>query len=153
MQVVPVIDIRGGAVVHAQGGDRDGYRPIVTPLAEGCDPIAVVAGFRKLFPFPLVYVADLDGIIDARPDMATVRRLSEAFADVAFLVDNGAADADRVGRLIALSRVEAVAGSETLACAEDIAGLAALDRRRVALSLTHTHVYGMAFVILEGDPQ
>lgn len=44
-------------------------------------------------------------------------------------------------------------GRPTLAFHGKAAEIArALGVRRVALSLTHTHVYGMAFVILEGDP-
>ena len=55
MHVIPVIDIRAGEVVHAMGGDRAGYKPIRTPLAEGCelkDATAwnvIFAGSRPVF--------------------------------------------------------------------------------------------------------
>ena len=38
MDVIPVIDIKNGQVVHAQGGRRDSYRPIQTPLSATSDP-------------------------------------------------------------------------------------------------------------------
>jgi|DewCreStandDraft_4_1066084.scaffolds.fasta_scaffold101728_2 holo-[acyl-carrier protein] synthase len=44
-------------------------------------------------------------------------------------------------------------GRPTLAFHGRAAEFAArLGVKRVSLSLTHTHIYGMAFVILEGDP-
>lgn len=137
MQIIPVIDIRGGVVVHAMGGNRDGYRPIVTPLAEGSDPVDVVAGFRRLFPFPLVYVADLDGIMQARPDLATIARLSAGLSDVEFLVDNGAADRRAASELMAIPRVGAVIGSETMRTAEAAALLFGGAPERLALSLDY----------------
>ena len=33
MEVIPVIDIKGGAVVRARMGRREQYRPIQTPLS------------------------------------------------------------------------------------------------------------------------
>ncbi|HQS46207.1 MAG TPA: histidine biosynthesis protein, partial [Xanthobacteraceae bacterium] len=33
MQVIPVIDLKGGRVVHARQGARHLYAPIVSPLA------------------------------------------------------------------------------------------------------------------------
>ena len=33
MEVIPVIDLKGGAVVRARLGQRDAYAPIKTPLA------------------------------------------------------------------------------------------------------------------------
>ena len=35
LEIVPVIDLKGGAVVRAKAGDRAHYQPIVTPLAIG----------------------------------------------------------------------------------------------------------------------
>jgi phosphoribosylformimino-5-aminoimidazole carboxamide ribotide isomerase len=62
MDIIPVIDLKGGAVVHARQGRRDEYRPIKTPLAAGSTPADVVAGLMGVYPFPTLYVADLDAI-------------------------------------------------------------------------------------------
>ena len=62
MQVIPVIDLKAGHVVHARLGHRAFYRPIETPLATGSGPIDVVTGLLSLHPFATLYVADLDAI-------------------------------------------------------------------------------------------
>ena len=62
MDVIPVIDIKNGQVVHAQGGRRDSYRPIQTPLSATSAPADVAAGLLRLAPFRKLYIADLDAI-------------------------------------------------------------------------------------------
>ena len=41
MEIVPVIDLKGGAVVRALQGDRANYRPIRTPLSRTSEPADV----------------------------------------------------------------------------------------------------------------
>lgn len=89
MQIVPVIDIRGGEAVAASRGDRARYRPLATPLAASADPVAVALGLRSLFPFPTLYVADLDGIEGRGADHATQRRLAEAWPGAELWIDDG----------------------------------------------------------------
>src|SRR5262245_9451555 len=62
MEVIPVIDLRGGVVVRARMGQRDHYRPIETPLSATSDAVDVTRGLLSLFPFRTLYVADLDAI-------------------------------------------------------------------------------------------
>jgi len=93
MEVIPVIDLRGGVVVAARRGDRAHYRPLDSPLAEGADPVAVALGLRSLYPFPTLYVADLDGIEGRGPDLATQHRLAAAWPGELWL-DDGTADSD-----------------------------------------------------------
>jgi phosphoribosylformimino-5-aminoimidazole carboxamide ribotide isomerase len=97
MQVIPVADIRGGAAVAAVRGDRARYRPIETPLAASADPVDVALGLRTLFPFASLYVADLDGIEGRGPDIATQRRLGDAWPGAELWIDDGAAGAHNDG--------------------------------------------------------
>ena len=62
MEVIPVIDLKGGAVVRARHGDRASYRPIETPLSPTSDPLDVVAGLLSVHAFRTLYIADLDAI-------------------------------------------------------------------------------------------
>lgn len=62
MDVIPVIDLKSGEVVHARQGRRDEYRPIETPLSATSAPRDVAAGLLRLHPFRALYVADLDAI-------------------------------------------------------------------------------------------
>ena len=89
MEVIPVIDLKGGAVVRAHLGRRDSYAPIETPLASTSAPADVVAGLLALHPFRAIYAADLDAIErrgDHGDDFARAwRRLSRD----SFWVDRG----------------------------------------------------------------
>lgn len=94
MQVIPVIDVRGGVAVAASRGDRARYRPLETPLAASPDPVAVALGLKSLFPFPTLYVADLDGIEGRGVDAATQTRLAEAWPGQEIWIDDGTAGSD-----------------------------------------------------------
>ena len=93
MEIIPVIDLKGGVVVRARMGQRDQYRPIETPLSPTSDPVDVVRGLLAVSAFRTLYVADLDAIErkgDARNALA---RVKSAFPQLDLWVDNGLAEA------------------------------------------------------------
>ncbi|TIU15775.1 MAG: hypothetical protein E5W49_23350, partial [Mesorhizobium sp.] len=75
LRIIPVLDLKGGEVVRAQQGKRDRYRPIITPLSQSSDVIAVTEGLRRLHPFPTFYIADLDAIEGGTPNSGALARL------------------------------------------------------------------------------
>lgn len=97
MDVVPVIDLKGGQVVHARRGRRDDYRPIETPLARSSAPVDVVAGLLAVHPFVRLYVADLDAIGGAGDHRETLRALAARFPGVELWVDGGIGTTDAAG--------------------------------------------------------
>ncbi len=107
MQIIPVLDILGGAVVRAFKGKRADYRPIVTPLAAGSAPVAVIRGLLRVSWFKTFYLADLDAIEGRAANDATLRDIIAAFPQQAFWRDAGAASAP-------LRRVARILGSESL---------------------------------------
>ena len=133
MELVPVIDLMGGVVVHARGGRRTEYRPIVTPLSASSEPRQVVAGLLRLAPFRRLYVADLDAISGGAPHDAIVEGLAAAHPAVEFWIDRGIADAASARAWLARAPGTLVVGSESLAAAATLACLA--DERRIVLSL------------------
>src|SRR5918996_2602049 len=92
MDVIPVLDLKGGTVVRARMGRRDEYRPIETPLATTSDPVDVARGLLSVHPFPTVYVADLDAIERRGDNRAALACIKATFPDVTLWVDNGVAD-------------------------------------------------------------
>jgi phosphoribosylformimino-5-aminoimidazole carboxamide ribotide isomerase len=62
MRVVPVLDLKGGHVVHGVGGRREEYRPVVSRLTDSSAPADVATAFRDRFGLSELYVADLDDI-------------------------------------------------------------------------------------------
>ncbi len=124
MQIIPVIDIKGGVTVAAVRGDRARYAPLASPLAASADPVAVARGLAGLFPFERLYVADLDGIEGRGADHATQARLAAAWPGSGLWIDDGSpahggGSAAPVPAHPAAVPVSAVIGSETLASLED----------------------------------
>lgn len=69
MRLMPVLDLMGGVVVHGRGGRRDEYRPLVTPWAADARPLSIARGLAAAYGFREFYVADLDAIVDRRPNV------------------------------------------------------------------------------------
>lgn len=84
MQIIPVLDLRGGQVVRAAGGQRGDYRPIVTPLSASAEPNEVACGLRRLYPFNTFYVADLDAIEGGTLDRSSLENVPEIWLDAGF---------------------------------------------------------------------
>jgi len=144
MDVIPVIDIKGGVVVHARMGRRDEYRPIVTPLSATADPLDVVRGLLSVHPFTTLYVADLDAIERTGDNSAVLRRLRAELPDTALWVDCGIADHTAAEAWLQADFGHLVIGSEAQTDAALLRRFA--DHSRVVLSLDFR---GMA---LRGPP-
>jgi len=111
--LIPVLDLRGGVVVHAIAGQRSAYRPLKSLLTDSIEPVEVLLQLRAATGLETFYVADLDGIIDGRPDWNVLQRLTDT--GVRLLIDAGTRrvgdiDAVRLGR-----NVRPVVGTESFA--------------------------------------
>jgi HisA/HisF family protein len=113
MQVIPVLDLKGGVVVHARMGARDQYRPIKTPLSSTSNPIDVARGLLSIYPFSSFYIADLDAIAGAGNNDAALAELKAEFPHTTFWVDNGIADLAGADRWLDAGLGLLVLGSET----------------------------------------
>jgi phosphoribosylformimino-5-aminoimidazole carboxamide ribotide isomerase len=111
MQIVPVVDLKGGIVVHARRGRRDEYAPLRSPLVEGYEPIAVARALCATARASMLYVADLDAIAGAPADVETLAALS-AVAEL--WVDAGAITPERAGALAGAGVSRNVVGTESL---------------------------------------
>lgn len=128
MHIIPVIDVRHGIPVRAVAGDRANYQPLVTPLApaggatdwgqtHGSDPDGtgqgnptvetVARGYRRLYPFSTMYIADLDAIEGRGANSSLVPALAVALPAVEFWVDAGCITESETGGVT-------VIGSEVL---------------------------------------
>jgi HisA/HisF family protein len=133
MDIIPVIDLKGGHVVLARGGARHLYAPIKTPLAPTSRPHDVVAGFLSLHPFRKIYIADLNAITGVGGHAAIVTALESDFPDLEFWVDSGLATESRAAAWLAQNRGALVIGSENLADLKTAPRLAAEPRRILSL--------------------
>jgi phosphoribosylformimino-5-aminoimidazole carboxamide ribotide isomerase len=109
MQIIPVLDIKGGLVVRAIAGRRQNYRPIASSLADSAKPLDVALSFLRLYPFRTIYIADLDAIMGRGDNLSTLQDLARRLPLVRFWIDAGRA-APPPG-----AALERIFGSETLA--------------------------------------
>jgi HisA/HisF family protein len=135
MEIIPVIDVARGQAVRAVRGDRESYKPVVTPLAASSDPAAVAKGFSSLYPFRKIYVADLDGIEGRGRNVHLVPALSRAMPHAEIWIDAGTASRGAARALLAAPVTTLVVGSETLETVAVLKDIIAEAPRRTALSL------------------
>ncbi len=133
MQVIPVLDLMAGEVVRARRGDRASYRRLKSSLSPTSDPVAVVHGLLAVYPFPTLYVADLDAIQCNGDNTGALRRIRAEFPALQMWVDNGAADLAALDALIGADLGIPVIGSESQRDSKLIAQHR--GSRRVVLSL------------------
>jgi phosphoribosylformimino-5-aminoimidazole carboxamide ribotide isomerase len=138
LRVVPVIDLKAGAAVHAVRGERERYRPVSGVLGGG-EPLALARAYQSELGLDELYVADLDAI-DAqrqtesgagaqsgagsdRGGVAHHRALLAALArEARVMVDAGVSDPARARALLDLGAHRVIVGTETLSSPD------ALDR-------------------------
>jgi HisA/HisF family protein len=111
MRIVPVIDLKGGIVVHARRGQRADYAPLRSPLVDGCQPVAVARALCAAGHSGTMYVADLDALAGAPVDVHTLAALS-AVAEL--WVDAGATTRERAAALAGARVARNVVGTESL---------------------------------------
>jgi phosphoribosylformimino-5-aminoimidazole carboxamide ribotide isomerase len=124
MRVIPVIDLKGGAAVHAVRGERERYRPLRSELVAGSDPVRVARAVREALGLDELYVADLDAIAGGPPHREVVAALAR---EARVMVDAGVTEVAAVRLLLELGAARVVIGTETLA------DQSALERLRAEL--------------------
>jgi phosphoribosylformimino-5-aminoimidazole carboxamide ribotide isomerase len=125
MNIIPVLDLRGGGVVRARMGERHQYQPIVSPLSPTSNPADVMRGLLSVHPFTTVYIADLDAIEGTGCNEPVLHRLRAEFPALAFWVDSGIADVAAAKRWLDAGLGDLVIGSESqkdMALLGDLAG-------------------------------
>lgn len=150
MEVIPVLDLKGGLVVHARMGQRTEYRPIDTPLSPGSKPTDIARGLLSIYPFTSFYIADLDAIERRGDNNASLVELKKAFPKLAFWVDNGMSDLANAKRWLDAGLGYLVIGSETQSNCEMIRHFQ--QDERVVLSLDFRGDAFMGPPALLGEP-
>ena len=135
MDIIPVLDVARGQVVHAVEGKRTAYRPIETPLANSTEPADLARGLRALFPFRKIYVADLDGIEGRGRNTRLVPSLSQVLPHTEIWIDAGTGSRGAARAVLAAPIATLVVGSESLENARVWHDIVAEAPLRTVLSL------------------
>ncbi len=89
VQLIPVIDLKSGIVVHAKRGLRQHYAPLKTALCASNKVTDVIQDFLKLHPFTIIYIADLDAIMGTGNHQALIQHVLQQYPHITFWVDQG----------------------------------------------------------------
>jgi phosphoribosylformimino-5-aminoimidazole carboxamide ribotide isomerase len=112
MRVIPVIDVKSAAAVHAVRGERQRYRPLHSEIAAGSDPVRVTRAVREALGLAELYVADLDAIAGGPAQRDVIAALAR---EARVMVDAGVTEVADVRMLLELGAARVVIGTETLA--------------------------------------
>jgi len=114
VEIIPVIDVMGGKVVHARGGERAEYPLLESTLTTSHDPVKVIMDLLAYYSFSTFYIADLDAIMSGKRNDDLYFDLSQANPKTNFYIDAGITDKNSWQTLAVNANVYPVIGSETL---------------------------------------
>lgn len=77
MQIIPVIDILDGEVVHGIQGKRSEYKPIKSKIVSSSNPLDVARVFREVYDLKDLYVADLNSIMGTGQNFDIISKISK----------------------------------------------------------------------------
>ena len=137
MRIIGVIDVFGGRAVHARAGARDRYAPVQNAAGWPIDPgkVQTLAEiYIEVLGVSEIYAADLDAILNQRPQDDITRALASLKAPL--WLDAGVRSVDDARRAIALGASRVIVGLETLPSFDVLSDIcAAVGSERVAFSL------------------
>lgn len=119
MRIIPVIDLKDGLAVHAVKGERQAYQPVKSTLLATADPLAVANAYRQQLGLKEAYIADLDAILYARPQLDLVADLARS-SNLNLMVDAGIHDPDNVREFLSIGASKVIIGAETLNAWEEL---------------------------------
>jgi phosphoribosylformimino-5-aminoimidazole carboxamide ribotide isomerase len=137
LQIIGVLDLRGGRAVHARGGARDRYSAVQSAAGWPIDPgnaKTLAEVYTDVLGISEIYAADLDAILDRQPQDNVTRDLASMPAPL--WLDAGVRSVDDGQRAIAVGASRVIVGLETLPSFEVLSEIcSALGSDRVAFSL------------------
>ena len=89
MLIIPVIDLSQGQVIHAVKGQRDYYQPIQSHLCHSSEADKIISAYLGLYPFNLIYVADLDAINGKGDNSEIIKRIQDVHPQLNIWLDTG----------------------------------------------------------------
>lgn len=128
MQIVPVVDILDGLVVHGRAGQRDSYRRIQSQLTDSARPRDVLDALIQTAAATTVYIADLNGLMHQQVQTDVLNQLAEA--NVRLMIDAGICSVDDVDRLPDADHVQLVLASESIPSLQTLKKIVARHRHR-----------------------
>lgn len=142
MQIIPVIDLLNGIVVHAKKGDRQHYQPITSQLTSSSEPLDIVAALLMLYPFEQLYIADLNAIqklsnpnaLSQSNNFSVIESIAHHYPNLTIWVDAGVNNLSEF-TLWSTLNVRLILGSENFSSIEQYITLRHASNTQLILSL------------------
>lgn len=132
--VIPALDLKDGAVVQANAGNRADYRPIASPFGAADDPVAIARRLLAVTGSPTLYIADLDAITGTGNHFELVRGIADALPGVTVWIDADFSDVADCAFWLPLGAT-LVIGSESLPAVDNWREIHGAFGESVVLSL------------------
>jgi phosphoribosylformimino-5-aminoimidazole carboxamide ribotide isomerase len=137
LQIIGVLDLRGGRAVHARAGARDRYSAVQSAAGWPIDPgnVRTLAEvYTDVLGISELYAADLDAILDRQPQDDVTKDLASMPAPL--WLDAGVRSVEDARRAIAVGASRVIVGLETLPSFEVLSQIcSAIGSDRVVFSL------------------
>ena len=114
MQIVPVLDLSNGVVVHAKKGDRINYQPIVSHLCTSSNPIEIISSFLDLYNFKCVYIADLDALQKLGDNIEIIESIYRQYPNLEIWLDTGISLIEHYLKNIKLNSLRLIVSTESI---------------------------------------
>lgn len=134
MNIIPVLDLMNGQVVHAKHGDRLNYLPIQSTLCSSSQPLAIVDAFLELYPFKQLYIADINAIQKSGNHRNIISSIALAFPNLEIYLDAGFSSTEDINIFNEI-KVIPVLGSESITTIDAYRAITKEHKKRMLLSL------------------
>lgn len=136
MNIIPVLDLMNGQVVHAKHGNRHEYSPIHSVLTDSSEPLAVTQALLALYPFKQLYIADIDAIVKTGNHINTILDIRNSFSNLEIWLDAGFKNEASI-KCYQTKDIKLVLGSESINTIEEYQLLTSTVKQRAILSLDY----------------
>jgi phosphoribosylformimino-5-aminoimidazole carboxamide ribotide isomerase len=134
MNIIPVLDLMNGQVVHAKHGDRQNYLPIQSVLCSSTDPQSLVGALMELYPFKHLYIADINAIQKTGNHQSEIDDIASTFPALEIYLDAGFRSNAEINTFHQMN-ITPVLGSESIANIETYLAMKDSYPKRTLLSL------------------
>lgn len=136
MNIIPVLDLMNGQVIHAKHGNRHEYLPIKSVLTDSSEPLAVVHALLTLYPFKQLYIADINAIEKTGSHQKIIFEIANQFPQLEIWLDAGF-DNEVSMKSFTSSNISPVLGSESLNSIQQYRALSSASSSFAILSLDY----------------
>ena len=150
MQLIPVIDLLNGVVVHAKQGQRQHYQPILSSLTASSAPLDIVRALLELYPFQTLYIADLNAICATGSNASDIEAIGQAHPQLTIWLDCGISQMNNRALHIG-GNIRPVLGSENIHSLQDYRAISYACQSKHVLSLDYSTTSAMGIAELHNS--